>query len=506
MGQLEVAVEDLHTGLIALDNAKTGASPSPRGAVLSVANAAALAALQTSVLLPGAIAYVGTYGAYWSYRPDSTAAPSAGTVTAALGGGNWIRFASGIGFTAQLQAVWNIDPQGIATPPGNDEATGLSGAPLASVAEVFRRWGTPRPFINQTTTITWFSNGLSTDPWTGVRPSFGPSGSLILTGQSTIVATTTIGTATAPNYAAGVPGKITASGQSAAYWTPFVGMLCVDLTQNASFFIYADVGGATAEITTAFVLPVTLGATYATPTAGDTLHILSFPTIYGNSFDSDGSFLGPLTINRLTLNATGTLDLTCSASFGLQLTEVVITTITGGVISCSVSNTVLNSVWVFDTDGFSPWSGAAAWLGGAVIGAGATFASGTTWEGDLLIQKRFHYSGGQIQIFRAYWGEAPTIDSPPVDYLIQTGGAYDTQRLWGPGGLNISAGARFACGTAASGRLLLTGTLQCDGGNGFPFIPSTHVFGPAVTITATSIDANGNLQNPQTGSKFFVGG
>ena len=38
---------------------------------------------------------------------------------------------------------------------------------------------------------------------------------------------------------------------------------------------------------------------------------------------------------------------------------------------------------------------------------------------------------------------------------------------------------------------------------GFPWVTASHSFGSAVALTAANIDANGGLNWPQTGSKFW---
>src|SRR5215472_1530422 len=87
------------------------------GGLPSVANVAALSALSTASLSPGALAYVQSVGAYWSLHPADTTTPADGiTVANASGGGRWFRALTGIAQSAQLQAAWFVSQVS-----GNDE-------------------------------------------------------------------------------------------------------------------------------------------------------------------------------------------------------------------------------------------------------------------------------------------------------------------------------------------------------------------------------------------------
>jgi hypothetical protein len=348
------------------------------------------------------------------------------------------------------------------------------------------------------------SDDVASDP-VQVVPTIVGGGGLALRGTLVQVATATIGTYTAPVFTAGTKGKITALGQSGAYWTTFVGRVVRDVTASASFVIDSDLGSATASISTPFAVPVTTFPTApVTISNGDSLVIYRPTTVYGLLFDSTG--LGNLTGGGVTIS-----DLTLAAeneiTFGPQVAvdECVLTApgiyttrsgsnVQPALSSCYVTSTVEGSFYV---------------TGGAMSAVGNNFQNGSSLDGDVLIDLRIHYGSGEIFVRRAYFGQTNDIDSPVVNVQVYQSVLTDSasaSRLWGPGGLNVYSGMHFDLhhGSAVS-TLLLTGSLQIDGATtAFPWVSASHAFGSATAVTAANVDANGNLQNPAFGSIIAV--
>ena len=81
---------------------------------------------------------------YWHRNATSTLAPDGITVIAAQPAGNWERMSETSSPVWRSIIVWTVDTTG----PGDDEAAGDALAPLATVAEIRRRWGQERPHFD----------------------------------------------------------------------------------------------------------------------------------------------------------------------------------------------------------------------------------------------------------------------------------------------------------------------------------------------------------------------
>lgn len=123
-----------------------------------VPNIAALAALSTSGMETGQLAAVQSVGAFWSLTFGSTLTPDGITVINASSAGNqWQRGATWIAEASQAQTTYHIDPL---NPLASDENTGLAGSPLIHKAEVYRRWGTYYPDLQNA--VTFFQDSVGT--------------------------------------------------------------------------------------------------------------------------------------------------------------------------------------------------------------------------------------------------------------------------------------------------------------------------------------------------------
>jgi hypothetical protein len=109
------------------------------------ADVAALGALPATV---GGLVFVTTLLCYWHKNPASTLTPDGITVVAATGGGNWERMIETSSPEWQSVATWTVN-----TISGDDENAGTALAPLATMAEIRRRWGQYRPLFDHDVTI-----------------------------------------------------------------------------------------------------------------------------------------------------------------------------------------------------------------------------------------------------------------------------------------------------------------------------------------------------------------
>jgi hypothetical protein len=187
-----------------------------QSSVVSMSDAAALSAFPTSILVDGAFAYLKSRTTLWTYQPrDSSAAD--GWHIPAQGGGNWVYHSAGNPYATL--AIGNLYWDPVA---GSDDATGLSGAPLATFGEIQRRCGSnsPQMVYGKSLVIHQLSSQpLSVDPVI-FEPFMPGGGNLVLLGTLTPVGSTfAAGTVTAkarvaganPMSVAGFPGGAAAT-------------------------------------------------------------------------------------------------------------------------------------------------------------------------------------------------------------------------------------------------------------------------------------------------------
>lgn len=469
--------------------------PGPSGSVAaSVANYAALSALNPTAYLAGTYVYVQSYGSYWKYDPSSTLSATPDLVALAIGGGAYIREASGVVYESTLQTTWNIDP--IA---GSNEGNGTS-SPVKEFAEIIRRYGTFSPYLRTAqVTYTWINDAPLSDPVSFVPYLLG-NGGVELRGALTIRGTATIGVYTAINRAAGTLATITAVGQGGAFWSAFVGMTVHDTTAGAQFHVIADLGGGTAQITAPKVYPVTgLGAD-ATIANGDALSIYSCAQIPMESLDAQ-------TIGNVSGGGAVVSSATIVSEAGVgwlgSLTQLIECSIRCSLLSKPTFQSASGPIYVScdgGLGGYVPVSGTVGVFGGVMRNPGNNLLNQSVADGDAVFLQRIHM-GGSVRLGRVYFGETPTIDNPRSQFQVLDQN-YGSCRLWGPGGLNAVQGTTVGLFRPASECLLLLGSLTCDGGNGSAWTP--YGFGPPQAITSAALDANGNLGNPATGSSFYL--
>lgn len=410
---------------------------------------------------------------------------------------------------ALLVPNWYVDPanaSGCASDANNGQSAtcGASGVgPLLDLATIVARWGTRTPVLTGAVTITIVSDVPASDPWT-VTPTHA-GGGLRLQGVPSVVATATLGTYVAANYAAGTKPTITAQAQTGAYWAPYVNAIAHDTTANATFVIDADLGGATASVTTAFAIPLTTMPTPVTPAGGDVVQVLHLPTISVATLDGVnlGSSITPipgLQVSELTIEPVNFFFAIGHSVFLLEdvitatgFTAVPSTGLLSEVVGCSMGTTIFQG-------------GSALFYGGVMQSAGNFFSDNSQLDGDVYVNQRIHWGSGNILLRQVYFGQGPDVDAVGAtlfEVLQSNGGG--PARAWGPGAVNIVAGNALALDTVtATAALLVTGGVQVDGAStAFPWVGASHAYGAAVAVTPAAIDAAGGLSNPTTGSRIF---
>lgn len=469
------------------------------GSAMSIATSAALTALVMTPYVVGALFYLQSRTTLWSYQPTDPG-PADGNHIAAAGGGFFVYVAAGRPSTAATQAAWQIDPVA-----GNDENTGLTApAAIQTFAEVVRRMGTNRPALAQVTTFTWLNPAPASDVMVFFVTLIG-GGGLRMVGTPVQTAAGTIGVFTAPNFATGARGNITASGAPAGFWTPLVGQSVHDTTTGTTFVVEADLGAATAQISTSLAFPLPLGGSagvYTAPVNGDAFVVNQYPKIFVNQLE----------VYNLGTAAGSGADVRF-LEMGGELESLYNTQVT--FADCRLTAALMGSRKAFDSQSgpicqscFISGGLQGQWTlyGGASTGNNF-FMDQSRLDGDVWMKNAIPWQG-VLNVPRACFQATPTIGfmRPGNSLAIITSSFGAPSRLWGAGGLNLSHGASLELlGGTAVATLLLAGAIQLDGvATGFAFVTATGIFtAPAIATTPANIDASTGLKNPRTGSAFI---
>lgn len=198
------------------------------GATITAATAAALTGIDDTAFNDGTIAFVVTYGDYFSLDTNDTTTPASDEVIVSFAGKRWLRL-NIPSIRWALQPAWEID-----FAAGNNQNSGAPGFPLKTRAELSRRLG--RNPTQQNTTVTYLSD--HTDPIL-LATLVGPTFRFWEVGQATPVLSGTI-----TNFANAVPGmnlhdafNDTAVGS----WAPYLGKR-IKLTSGANSGAFAWIG------------------------------------------------------------------------------------------------------------------------------------------------------------------------------------------------------------------------------------------------------------------------
>ncbi len=239
----------------------------------AVANVATLASL--GVASPDLV-WVESVACYWHRNARSTLPADGITVAAAIGGGNWERLVYSTAPQWLAQATWYIDPL-----LGGDENVGDAGHPLATFAELDRRWSAGP--LRQATTITVAAGALVPVAELDVDTD----GYLVtIVGTTTVLRNGVVNTyAERVHTGAPTPSLLTDAG--VADWTSEKGVrlrISSGARENAIAWVAAEnPGGAGVNVaaTCRFggVPPATNIPPIVVPLHGDTYVVESLPTI-----------------------------------------------------------------------------------------------------------------------------------------------------------------------------------------------------------------------------------
>src|SRR5215831_8450446 len=468
-----------------------------------VANPAALSALPDASLPDGAPANVlPPVGAEYFLDRGSTEAPNGITVLPTQSGaGRWIRGDTLIGPEALATPAWFVSPVA-----GSDSNVGTDSAhALKSIAEIGRRYGTTTPILAAGVTINVDDGGApwpSTDPWP-FRAQTGDAGFLVVGALRPAVASGTIGVFTARNNATATPAHITASGAPAGFWSTLVGALVHDVTKDCWFFVFKDLGAAAAAISESLSGATTFAPPQVTPVNGDAFQVFRPSTLELDLTAAEGVFGD--TFQTITV----------------QSAEAV--TLIDGIVAfdrCSFAGTGIaigtaSSVTTF-ANCYQPgsWQGPGLFFGGVAAGASSNFSGAaaqfTTLDGFIIVATTSNHCLGLMNLCTVMFQGAGGLfdrDSGP-SFFAAVPGNYGGPIVSVPAGAGFDVGNGSQLGIQGDATVVFPGggTLSIDGvASGYPWTGGgTHAFGAAVATTQANVNANTNLQNPQTGARIYI--
>ena len=410
------------------------------------------------------------------------------------------------------QPTWFIDSINGFDGYTGTSATFISGTvgPIQTCAELLRRYGTRFPVITQSVTVTLLNDVPTSDPWL-IQPTtvqgisyFGTNftiiGTLIQTG------TATIGTFT-PQTHGSTQNTITASGQSGAFWTPFVGNLVQDTTVSPSawFWVTADAGTATAKISEPLKLnAVFIGGAppYQTIANGNSLVMyrptnLYVPVANGNLLNPGIAFQ-TLTISGGSCEPDQTIFDRCSINCLLpdNIGQSGFTTYS----NCDFSPNILSLI-VFGNI-----------YGGSIRAPSAQFTSTESsfvLDGDVVCTGTVGFAGNSPTVIgrAGFFGTLTSFQQPFFVRVVEQN--YGQPIVWGTASFNVlkDSTLTFNASFTAASQWLSSGALTIDGlSTANPWNATANIFHAPVSITPANVDVYGSLQNPLSGSKIYKEG
>ena len=400
--------------------------------------------------------------------------------------------------------AWFIDPSGGLGSDANSCTD--SGHPCLTWGEIWARWG-GLPILAQATTVTFLSDQVApwADPLVFSACSTTPTGGGPLTISGTLVAqtTTTVGAYTPRSHAAGTLDKITASGQSGAYWTPFVGLMIHDTTRDSYFYVLRDDGTATAEITAPVATSIGLnqGAApgFVTIVNGDSISVVRPSRVFMPQFNSTCALLNVPVFSRLSFTApdgVGSTNLTAiTDAHNAHLQPFVFSE---SIFENSVESGNLGNIRNCLFRGNSTLIGFSSLSSGGIIPhhpfLGGSNGVDALLQNDVVILTSHDLAiFGQITVVSAYFGE-----NVPVGALELHRAVMDiVGPIWGPGTLLPALGASIFVFGGAVTNVLLVGGMQIDGSSS-----AWNQYQTTVSVTPANLDTYGVLRNPNTGTFF----
>jgi hypothetical protein len=390
------------------------------------------------------------------------------------------------------QAEWYVDPVN-----GSDENDGTSAVnALKTVAQIFVRYGTTTPTLNQATTFWILNSTLPSDAWR-YKILLGPAGSLSVqaplggaTGTPALIATLAAYAAVNPVNGVNARATITVTGQS---WTPYIGNNCIAIGYSASnptvpayqFHLGSDLGSGVAAIDTPFkILSIeTFPGIYAAPAEGDTIKIYAQPTLYVDDANANIAEFFQFTNLNIQSSSGGAIYIRSEIFFfGCTFNACSIQTpgtneeVYPYFIGCHFSSN-------------ANYQGLGGFWGCGLDGEGV-YLGGCSFDGDTWIAFRMHMgSSGVLYLRRVGFGQINDVDvgGPiwqlnPTDYVGQglVTAVYGAGiHVFGSASMRNLSGLPYATAMAGLETLLLNeSTNACAwNGSGFaasaPFTPSS---------------------------------
>ena len=415
-------------------------------------------------------------------------------------------------------AAWFVDPAN-SSGCASDGNTGTSATctggtnigPLLTFGQIYSRWGTTTPALTINVTVHLMGNDGSSDPWLAV-PTYN-GGSLTVVGTPVSVTTVTIGTFT-PQVTATTPAlnKITASGQSGAYWTTYVGDLVNDTTANAWFRVTSDLGGATAGISApvgidAFVPP------WKTIANGDSLTIDTLPSVYVAVADSS-NLVFPIGFSLLHILGVGVDGLVtqgaatferCTISAIMFETSVRPTQFANCDIDTSSVIEGVSYVHAGQSRGQLNLQGYSSSAGGEGI-----FSS---LDGDVILTGTIYVASDLFVGAAGFFDSIYADKSSQPNRVTLSSQFYGVARQWGTAPFNVAEGTQIGLGQSAVSSLLLTGGYTMDGlttACTYDVSGNPAIMHCGISINPTNLDKSvllggfGGVMFDQYGSRVFL--
>lgn len=404
---------------------------------------------------------------------------------------------------AQTDIYW--DPQ-----EGVDSNSGALGSPVATPAEILRRWG-GIPTLLVSTTVHQLSSDLGATRYNFRYVQGAPGVSLVVVGTPILKG--------APFAAGAVTAISRANPGNDMLVAGFPGGAAVgDLVHNTTLNTYAwidAIGGGTATLTPPFNPPPSSvqGAIWV---AGNTLQLLTPPNSnidvmenVGGSATNPGDATGSIQPQLLTIT---------DSSGGLGNSVFTLRAIGG---SAEASGCNIQSFAVLDMQGSPGFNGAMAncfcGSGGEFVGSGdaGAGAQNATFVGGRLGAAGFDslLAGALVRndcivrgtlVCRGYNSVAAHL----VNLLnIQQGRTQGgSTGIWGAGTIDVLGPSAFTLSSTFNtfANLIKVAALEINAGATASTYTGAGVNADGVAITSATIDANGAMFNVKTGGRYAV--
>jgi hypothetical protein len=404
-----------------------------------------------------------------------------------------------------LQQQWWISPSF-----GNDANTGLTAqTPIRTFLQLIARWGgTASPMLPLSVNITFMDDQLTFADPVALSPIMGHDASLTFTGVASVVATGTFTAITARNRATGQRWVVQDTSKPANYWTQYVGYLVLDTTEDALFWIDADLGNssflASEPIGSASInnpnpplATITVGDHYNLIKPGPKVQLVDYSPYNGEGITSTLSFIWVITPQREETWRVQTFTfLNAIRSDGMvQLSPY---SSNGGLVSTNSWYGPGLSIG----DGCSLVAGSTGALsGGTNVLSVAAGANNVIFDGDFVVDASIisNIQGG-LTIGTLYWGpstfEAPNLNPLGVgtSLISFTDNAfYLVCALWGPSVLNVHVGGVVQYTPPATACFQQLGGMTLEGSSTAIAMNTTGAhatFNTGVSLTPTKLDAS----------------